>query len=216
MRIAKPCVVGLVCFAAIASAGKVAVGDPPVEASRRARQIRAQNSRSIVAVRSPEGNKLSALSLVGGGIWQTYTAPPGTELSAHVLGDLLGLVQEGPEVKEVAVFDAHTGDWTTQALPGPAKGVVRPVIIQDSVIFPVGKCVYAYRSAERRWKTLTLPTDEAPVVMSTPHAFLVQQGNRLFVYSAMNGAWSDGADAEPPRDILMGSPVFQSVSPKGP
>ena len=216
MTVSRTFRLGLIGCAVVAGAQSLAVAQG-VDPARTYNIINLMITKSIVAVRSSEANKFSALSLYQGndhGKWVTYTAPPGTRIGAVGVDDLLGLYQKGPDVKELAVFDSRRGEWTTQALPEPARDAVTPKVFADLVVYPVGKCVYVYQGKLRNWSTLTLPTDEAPDVMIWTQAVSVRQGSKLYVYSVANGTWSGAADA--PREVESLPGGFRSVSPKAP
>lgn len=205
-------VVGCAGLVALSCGGRPAVGQD-VGYEDPTRSIQATCSSSIIAVRAPETNRFSAFSLQRGLKWKTYTAPPGTKLTAVASGEILALSQDGPDVKEIAVFEPTQGEWKTHPLPEPAKHAVSAHVLNDVAIFVVGKHVYAYRGKGLYWSTLSLPAEGLPVVMEVPNAFLVQQGTKLYVYSTLNGTWSDAADAEPAEEV-RGS--FHSVNPKAP
>ncbi len=209
--------VGCAALITLSAAGRFAVGQKGDAPQRRTRQIQAVNSSGIIAARSPEPNKISAISLTRGVKWKTYTAPPGTRLTAIASNEIVALAQDGPDVKELAVFESFQGEWKTHPLPEPAKHAVSPHILNDVAVFAVGKHLYAYRGKGMYWSARDLPSDDPPVVQVVPNAFLVQQGKTLYVYSTINGTWSDGADVEPAVEIgIGGGRGFQSISPRAP
>jgi hypothetical protein len=154
------------------------------------------NTGELIAVRSPEYDRVSVL-LLAGESWISYTATTGTVLTPLTTLGIVALEQEGPHIQELAVFDVTRKEWITHPLPSLIKGEVTPLLNGKHALFPTHSRVYVYNGGSGKWDILDLPGKKLPDVQAVQNAFLVQQDQTLFVYSLVTSAWSKGIISEP-------------------
>ncbi len=170
-------------------------------------KVSTSHTPSMVAVPSPDGRTIRAMSLAGGR-WQEYRIPDGLQFYTIATHDLLALGVSGPDVREVAVFNARSGGaWHRQVLREPVSDEVVPVFEPDVALYQVGHDFYAYGAASGKWGVLHLTGSETPKYEFTclgpsgplqpasenrPNAIFVQQGRTLYVFSMALGTWSEG------------------------
>jgi RNA polymerase sigma factor (sigma-70 family) len=178
---------------------------PPIPLRRPAGpQIRALRTSEFIAVTSPDGRTLNALSLndrlANATEWKPYEIPAGIGVIPLASSSVMALDFTGPEIKELAVFHGpdynggYTGGayWSRQPLKTPAKGRVQPIVSQDQVLYQVGFDLYAFSGRTGQWGVLHLEGDEPPVVEFGPESTLVQQGETLYVFKPYPGKWTKG------------------------
>ncbi len=166
-------------------------------------------SGSIVAATLPDGRSVSALSL-NGGVWREYPVAEGHHAMPILHDNILALGISGPEVRELAVFDAQVenGTWSRQPLAKPFNGEVVPTVSGGVALFQVGNDFHAYSVGNRgkgEWGVLHLEGNEPATVRfgcNTPvgplagefKAIFVQQGKTLYVFSIPLARWSGGVE----------------------
>jgi len=160
----------------------------------------------ILAVAALDGRSIRAMNL-GSGRWDEYTIPEGVRAIPSVMTNgVLSLAYTGPEVREIAVYDAkvlrqphsYSGAWMKKTLHEPAKGDVVPVLAEGIFLYQVGNRYYAYSDPRERWDDLLLPGPEPAGVRVEKNAILIQQGPKTYVFSAKVGYWMGDVAARPP------------------
>ena len=154
-----------------------------------------ENER-YVAVLSPDGSSLSALS-TDGGDWDTYTMPHGVNGFPIEGTHVIALALAGPAVRELAVF---SGKWHIQTLREPISGEFVPNLQDGRSSFTRWETT-SMRSASQaqKWDALHLAGNEEPICGSRKRRSSVQQGDMLYVFRPKLGEWSKGVRAMRPK-----------------
>jgi RNA polymerase sigma factor (sigma-70 family) len=162
-------------------------------------QPQAVGTGKVIYVIAPKQNRISALKL-GKGEWRTYSVPAGSIDLALGVDENVALQLEGRAIQEVAVFNGILDHWSVHKLRAPADGPIAPTLHGGLAAYAIDDTVYAYHSKKDTWVDLRLPKSDAddPVgVRVLDEAIVVQQGETVYVYSALIGQWSSGVDAQP-------------------
>jgi hypothetical protein len=163
-------------------------------------------NNAIIAVAPKDHRSISAM-VSNYGVWQEYRALEGTSITPVLAPDVLALVVEGDEVREVAAFHSPSltlnwrnppGTWARQALRRPAKGPVQPVVGPGWAYYRVGGDVYAYSGMMNGWDALYLDGPERPKVATSTTAILVEHAETLYVFNLGSGKWSKGLKVPSP------------------
>ncbi len=143
----------------------------------------------IIAVPSPGGERIWAQSFETG-TWQSYRVPQGAKATAILSPGILALLMEGPEVTQIATFAIVSGEWITQDLREPAHGRVVPLVGPGVAVYAVGRYVYAFSQAAKRWDVLELAEGVKPYPILSGTYIKVEDGSHLHIFSHKTGRWS--------------------------
>lgn len=143
-------------------------------------------------VSCPGGKTVDALSFLSNQ-WRAYPVPDDIKVAPVASGILAALAVSGKNVSEIAVFSAfRQGEWYPHRLREPASGEIVPEIAPNGVLFRIGKDCYAFSVLQGIWADLHLEGEEEVTCSGDRSAFLVRQGEMLYVFSFSNAAWSKG------------------------
>jgi RNA polymerase sigma factor (sigma-70 family) len=148
---------------------------------------------SMVLVESPGRTAWEALSLaIEHPAWRKIELPPGTRAQPIAGNDIAALMIKGKSIEHVAAFSPYTGNWSMQHLLKPIEGEINPVVGQGCALYQAGNDFYAFSAKKGSWGVLHLEGNEEAKAAISPTDIEVMQGNRLYVFSLMQGEWSQG------------------------
>jgi hypothetical protein len=118
--------------------------------------------------------------------------------------DLVALALEGPKIRRVAVADLASGTWHPQELREPVEGRVRPIVAPGLAVYNLGRYVYAYSAAARRWGVVELPEGLRGGAVVGPGGVTVEGHGQIYTFLPKTGQWEhvdvrailDGTGAE--------------------
>jgi len=148
---------------------------------------------SMVLVESPDRTAWEAMSLeIEHPAWRKIELPPGTTAQPLAGSDIAALMIKGKTIDHVAAFSPYTGNWSMQHLLKPIEGEINPAVGPGCALYQAGKDFYAFSARKGTWGVLHLEGAEEPEAAISPTDIEVMQGNRLYVFSLMQGEWSQG------------------------
>ena len=162
------------------------------KASRRSRSVPSFLEGPYKTIITAPGNgEQVKVQHVESGEVHAYKAVDGEKVLPILSAGLLAIQAEGPEVTKVAVYDFEHMAWVPMELKEPIKnGKASPVILGNTVYYPIGHQIYAFGVPAHRWDTLTLDEEPpAPIQYSGDWAYFVN--NHLHVFNAKSGRWED-------------------------
>jgi hypothetical protein len=122
------------------------------------------------------------------GEWSAYRIAHGVKATPIIAGSSLALQMEGERVPEIAAYSVDAGNWVIQKLAEPAEGVASPIVMQQVVVYAVGRRIYAFSTVTGSWDTLELD-EAAPPTVENYRAWVYNK-DRLWVFTAKTGKWS--------------------------
>jgi RNA polymerase sigma factor (sigma-70 family) len=148
---------------------------------------------TMVLVESPNRTEWEVLSLaIDRPAWRKFELPPGTTAQPIAGSDVAALMIKGKTIGHVAAFSPYSGDWTKQQLLKPIADEINPVVGPGCALYQAGNDFYAFSAKKGTWGVLHLEGNEEAKAAITPTDIEVMQGNRLYVFSLMQGGWSQG------------------------
>jgi hypothetical protein len=141
----------------------------------------------VIAMQPKGSGRVVAHSSETGG-WRAYPVPEGITASPIIAGSGLALHLEGERIPEVAAYSVDKGEWNVKELVEPAEGQASPIVMQQVVMYPIGRRLYAFSILTGTWDTLELDEAVQPIVEN--YRAWVQDKDRLWVFTAKTGKWS--------------------------
>jgi hypothetical protein len=126
--------------------------------------------------------------------WRKIELPPGTRAQPIAGSDVAALMIKGKTIDHVAAFSPYTGSWNKQHLLKPIAGEINPAVGQGCALYQAGNDFYAFSAKKGSWGVLHLEGNEEAKAAISPTDIEVMQGNRLYVFSLMQGEWSQGVE----------------------
>jgi RNA polymerase sigma factor (sigma-70 family) len=220
----------------VAPTGKEFVPAPTTNAFPVARMTGVVSSAAILTAESADGTRVLAMSLKnkdvqGGGkglssseaavrgakspsgAWKAYTKTDGVKTRFLLIGDVMPLVYDAGEIKELAVFNGPAAEWSVQPLKAPASGKIWPVVSQSILYYRVDSTIYAYSVSADRWDVLTLRGGEQALIEVDQSAILASQGSTLHVFSAESGRWAEPVEVKTVDPSQSVAPSSRVVDP---
>jgi len=119
-------------------------------------------------------------------------------------GSLVALSIKGPKITRVAVFDEHVkvtfnGNvtmsspdlaWYPVDLREPVDEAV-PLVTPGSVVYVVGRRIYAFTSEAKRWDVLELPEGTEPTPLVGPNSITYENEGHIYTFDMTLGKWVD-------------------------
>jgi RNA polymerase sigma factor (sigma-70 family) len=148
---------------------------------------------TMVLVQSPDRTAWEAMSLyIEHPAWRKIEVSPGTTAQPIAGSDVAALMIKGKTIDHVAAFSPYSGSWSTQHLLKPIADEINPVVGQGCALYQAGNDFYAFSAKKSSWGVLHLERNEEAKAAISPTDIEVMQGNRLYVFSLMQGEWSPG------------------------
>jgi RNA polymerase sigma factor (sigma-70 family) len=111
---------------------------------------------------------------------------------------LVALGVKGPEITRVAVYHESVsnfgrpiaGAWYPVDLREPVD-VAMPIVGPGSAIFKLGRHIYAFSSAAKRWDVLEFPVGAKPTPTFGPGSINYENDGHLYTFDDATGKWND-------------------------
>ncbi|MHC5543614.1 hypothetical protein ACYOEI_35770, partial [Singulisphaera rosea] len=145
-------------------------------------------SGSLIAATPQQQDRVRAFSKFNGR-WRTYVPPKGTKVLPVLYNQLLALWSKGPEVHQLAVFCAQTGEWYTKEVEPPFKGDASPSVDGLTAFYVLGNRVYAFSTIVNKWDVVEMAKGSTPTRLKTPLGPGYQDGQSLYVFVVEEGKW---------------------------
>ncbi len=103
---------------------------------------------------------------------------------------LLALQIQGPKVGRIAVFNVENRTWYPQNLREPVTDAT-PVFGGATVVYPLGRYVYAFSGTAKRWDVLELPPGLKPNITVGFGSTNFEHDGHIYTFTAQAGKWTD-------------------------
>jgi len=147
----------------------------------------------LIVVSSPEGDTVTAYSTETGKAQSLRLARAGdTKLKVVpiVSQGLAALYLQGPKIARIAAFSVLDGTWYAQDLREPVDKAI-PIVSQSMAAYGIGRRIYAFSPAAKRWGVLELPEGTVAQPAIGNDAITCEHGGHLYVFSVKSGKWED-------------------------
>jgi RNA polymerase sigma factor (sigma-70 family) len=128
----------------------------------------------------------------------TLPVPPAGrhDVIANWNAGIIGLSIMGPNVTRIAVFsyinlNVADGTWHPLDLREPVDSATPLMPGNGLVAYVLGRYVYAFSGAARRWDILELPEGSKPALHLGSGSLSVGHRQHLYVFDMQSGRWSD-------------------------
>ena len=148
-------------------------------------------SEKYVATLTPARDRIATIG-TNSASWETYEAPKGTTVIPVGGMSLIAVRYDGPEIGEIAAFDADKAKWFRNPLVEPAKGQAFPIVFLDVVVYRIGRRVYAFSTQSDKWDVLTLDEGSNAQPNIARNFVTVEDADHLWVFNGKLGRWTEG------------------------
>jgi hypothetical protein len=101
----------------------------------------------------------------------------------------VGLMVTGAKITRLAAATELAGDWIPIDLREPVEGRAVPIVAEGIVVYGLGRHVYAFSSAAKRWDILNLPEGGRASPIVSAGSARVQIDGLIHEFSASSGKW---------------------------
>ena len=100
------------------------------------------------------------------------------------------LVLRGERIQRLAIFNMRDARWDVQDLREPVKEAT-PVGCHMMTTYALGRRLYTYSNAARKWSVLELPEGAAPEAKASDQGLTLRYGDKIHIYDVQMGEWTD-------------------------
>jgi RNA polymerase sigma factor (sigma-70 family) len=103
---------------------------------------------------------------------------------------IVALSMRGPKITRIAVFDENDGTWYPADLREPVDQA-SPIVGPGSVVYTLGRRIYAFTSAAKQWDVLEFPEGVQPTPIVGPHSITSEHDGHIYTFNNQTGKWDD-------------------------
>jgi hypothetical protein len=112
------------------------------------------------------------------------------EVMPIVAPGVVGLWMKGPGIARVAVFNEINATWYPVELREPVDEA-SPIVGPESVVYTLGRRIYAFTCAARRWDVLEFPEGTRPTPTVGPGSISYEHDGHIYTFNNQSGKWDD-------------------------